>query len=227
MTPAELEKLHKGIQKTKIMAPPTNCLSPIGEELIFKGLAARVEATFVTSSSRPPSVYRGQPFQVEVGLAYGGSLPADELIEGLPVRQPRSAAVPAVACAITKAVVTDRLALLRSVPVEGRAPRGPDDPLRAHRLGLGPLHVGEQGSRRALPRDHQGAAPGAPGVRARLGAHVRHHRRVQDELKKRSYIDKYLPAIAEALQDILALSDKQRDTTVANLKDVLEKSRKV
>src|SRR5262249_49553508 len=34
MSPAEAERLHRSIQKTKIMAPPTNCLSPIGEELI-------------------------------------------------------------------------------------------------------------------------------------------------------------------------------------------------
>ena len=50
---------------------------------------------------------------------------------------------------------------------------------------------------------------------------------MQDELKKRSYIEKYLPAIGEALQEILDLSDRQRDTTVANLKDVLERSRRL
>ena len=61
----------------------------------------------------------------------------------------------------------------------------------------------------------------------RLGSHVRHRRRVADELKKRSYIEKYLPAIGEALRDILALSPRQVDTTVANLKEVLEKSRKM
>ena len=55
----------------------------------------------------------------------------------------------------------------------------------------------------------------------------RAERRVQDELKKRSYIEKYLPHIGIALQEILGLSDKQRDATVTNLKDVLEKSRKL
>src|SRR5690606_13385268 len=32
------EKLRKGVRATKIMAPPANCLSPIGDELIRKGL---------------------------------------------------------------------------------------------------------------------------------------------------------------------------------------------
>ena len=44
----------------------------------LKGLQARYAADFHTARTRPPSVYRGNPSQVEVGLAYGGSLPADE-----------------------------------------------------------------------------------------------------------------------------------------------------
>ena len=34
------EKLHKGIQATKIMAPPVNCLSPIGDALMRHGLVS-------------------------------------------------------------------------------------------------------------------------------------------------------------------------------------------
>ncbi|HEX8910643.1 MAG TPA: DNA topoisomerase VI subunit B, partial [Anaeromyxobacteraceae bacterium] len=34
------EKLHKAIGATKIMAPPTNCLSPIGDELMKRGLVS-------------------------------------------------------------------------------------------------------------------------------------------------------------------------------------------
>ena len=48
-----------------------------------------------------------------------------------------------------------------------------------------------------------------------------------DEMKKRSYIEKYIPHIGRALQDILALSDRLRDRAVTNLKDVLEKSRRL
>ena len=39
----------------------------------------------------------------------------------------------------------------------------------------------------------------------RLGAHVRKGIRINQELKKRSYIEKYIPAIGEALRDILEL----------------------
>lgn len=36
---------------------------------------------FIATVTRPPKVYRGNPFQVEVGLAWGGSWPADKQIE--------------------------------------------------------------------------------------------------------------------------------------------------
>ncbi len=36
---------------------------------------------FIATVTRSPRVYRGNPFQVEVGLAYGGSWPADKAVE--------------------------------------------------------------------------------------------------------------------------------------------------
>jgi DNA topoisomerase VI subunit B len=65
------ENLYKAIQSTKIMAPPTNCLSPIGERAILSGLYQQIKGDFYTAVSRPPSVYRGNPFVIEAGLAYG------------------------------------------------------------------------------------------------------------------------------------------------------------
>jgi DNA topoisomerase VI subunit B len=65
------EALYKAIQSTKIMAPPTNCLSPIGEKAILSGLYQQIKGDFYTAVSRPPAVYRGNPFVIETGLAYG------------------------------------------------------------------------------------------------------------------------------------------------------------
>src|SRR3989344_1497667 len=72
------EKLLQGIQKTKIIAPPTDCLSPIGEELLEKGLRKEIKAEFYCATSRAPSVYRGNPFIIESAIAYGGEIPKDE-----------------------------------------------------------------------------------------------------------------------------------------------------
>src|SRR6059058_2298491 len=65
------EALYKAIQATKIMAPPTNCLSPVGEKAILSGLYQQIKGEFYTAVSRPPAVYRGNPFVIEAGLAYG------------------------------------------------------------------------------------------------------------------------------------------------------------
>lgn len=69
----EVERIYKAIQTTKIPNPSTDCLSPIGEELLLKALHQVIPGEFYTAATRPPAVYRGNPFQVEVALAYGGA----------------------------------------------------------------------------------------------------------------------------------------------------------
>jgi DNA topoisomerase VI subunit B len=68
---AAAEALYKAIQATKIMAPPSNCISPIGEKAILHGLYKQIKGDFYTAVTRPPSVYRGNPFVIEAGLAFG------------------------------------------------------------------------------------------------------------------------------------------------------------
>ncbi|MCK4614220.1 MAG: DNA topoisomerase VI subunit B [Thermoplasmata archaeon] len=65
------ERIINAISQVSIMEPPTNCLSPIGESLVKKGLRKEITAEFVTSAIRRPLAYSGNPFQVEVGLCYG------------------------------------------------------------------------------------------------------------------------------------------------------------
>jgi len=72
---AQAEKLYKALQSAKVMAPPTNCLSPIGVKTILKGLERGLKPEFIAACSRPPAVYRGRPFIIEAGIAYGGDLP--------------------------------------------------------------------------------------------------------------------------------------------------------
>jgi DNA topoisomerase-6 subunit B len=68
---AAAETLYKTIQSTKIMAPPSNCISPIGEKAILHGLYKQIKGDFYTAVTRPPAVYRGNPFVIEAGLAFG------------------------------------------------------------------------------------------------------------------------------------------------------------
>ena len=75
----EADLLYQAIQHTKIPAPATDCIAPIGEPLILKGLRQVVPGEFYAAATRPPAVYRGNPFQIEVGLAYGGTSPVSRV----------------------------------------------------------------------------------------------------------------------------------------------------
>ena len=77
VTPPVAEKLYQALQAAKLKAPSTDCLAPMGAEAILAGLLKGIKAEFYTASTRPPAVYRGNPFQIEVGLAYGGELGFD------------------------------------------------------------------------------------------------------------------------------------------------------
>ncbi len=86
ISPAELKigdckKILKATERVKIMAPETDCLSPIKSMLIKKGLKNVLKGYkpefYAPPTTREPAVYSGNPFQVEVGLVYGGDLPSD------------------------------------------------------------------------------------------------------------------------------------------------------
>jgi DNA topoisomerase-6 subunit B len=59
----------------------------------------------------------------------------------------------------------------------------------------------------------------------RLSHYLQRERALQHEYERRSYIEKYLPHIGLALQDILSLDDETRDAMVMRLDDTLHASR--
>ena len=75
----EADAIYQAIQNTRISAPNTDCICPIGEPLILSGLHHVVPGEFYTAATRPPAVYRGNPFVIEVGLAYGGTSAAQKV----------------------------------------------------------------------------------------------------------------------------------------------------
>ncbi len=80
----EADALFKAIQETKIPPPATDCIVPIGEQRLLAGLRQVVPGEFFTAATRPPSVYRGNPFLIEAALAYGGGTSAQKITrEGL------------------------------------------------------------------------------------------------------------------------------------------------
>jgi DNA topoisomerase-6 subunit B len=100
----QVEAIHAAIQDTKIQNPPTDCLVPIGPQQILKGLLKEIKAEFYTADTREPAVYRGNPFQIEVGLAFGGDLPNEEQAKVIRFANRVPLLYQPAACAVTKGV---------------------------------------------------------------------------------------------------------------------------
>ncbi len=130
MRPSEIqlshvEKLIEAVKNTKIIAPSTDCIVPIGEMLLEKGLRKEVSAEFYIAVSRPPDVYRGIPFVVEVALAYGGEQPADSAVRVLRFANRVPLLYQQGACASSKAIVQTNWKPYGLAQSQGSVPVGP------------------------------------------------------------------------------------------------------
>ncbi|MGI5965045.1 MAG: DNA topoisomerase VI subunit B [Candidatus Methanomethylophilaceae archaeon] len=96
------------ISKVKIMAPQTDCLSPIGDTLIKKGLMHVLEGLrpdyYAMPVTRSPKTVNGNPFVIEVGIVYGGDIPSDSQVSILRFANRVPLLYQQGACAATKAI---------------------------------------------------------------------------------------------------------------------------
>ncbi|MFB6170528.1 MAG: DNA topoisomerase VI subunit B [Haloarculaceae archaeon] len=76
-------ELLEAMRETDILAPPTDCLAPITEELVSAGLEKEFDADFYAAATRDADVHGGDPFIVEAGIAYGGDLSAEGSVDVL------------------------------------------------------------------------------------------------------------------------------------------------
>lgn len=224
---AEVEQLFRAIPKVKIMAPPASVIVPIGDELILEGLKQTVKADFYTAISRSPAVYRGNPFLIEVGLAYGGEMPGDELVDlwrfanRVPLQYQQSG------CAITRgALMTDwrHYGLGQS---KGALPTGPMI-LFVHMASVWvPFTSESKEAVASYPEIIKELRLALQECGRRLGVFLRQRDRLAEAEKKKSYIQAYIPHIGIALKEILDLSKAEQEKIVAVLTDTLERSRTI
>jgi DNA topoisomerase-6 subunit B len=108
MTLEQAGAILEAIKKVKIMSPETDCLSPIGETLIRKGLKnvlGGVKAEFYAPPvTREPRVFAGNPFIVEVGIVYGGELSKEDPVQILRFANRVPLMYQQGACAITQSI---------------------------------------------------------------------------------------------------------------------------
>ena len=252
---AQAAALHRAIEKTRVVAPRTDCIVPIGEKRLLEGLHKELEADFYAVTTRPAAVYRGNPFQVEVGIAYGrpgevgveldegghmrkkdarGKSAAEELVarKSEPVRLLRYAnRLPLLyqqsSCAITKAVVQINWRAYGLHQPKGALPIGPMAIL-IHVASIWVPYTSE--SKEAIepyPEILKEIRLGLQQCGRELAHYLRREMILHKEYDRRVYIEKYLPHIGIALQDILSLSDDERDSAMTKLDDVLHRSRTI
>lgn len=220
-----VEKLMLGIRDTKIIAPPTDCIVPIGSELIEASVKKEVKAEFYASTTRPPEVYRGNPFLIEACIAYGGDLGAEE-----PARIMRFAnRVPLLyqqgACAATKAISSMNWRQYGLSQSSGALPVGPVVIL-VHVASVWVPFTSEAKEAIAhYPEIIKEIRLALQECGRKLGMYINKKKKVGAELKKKSYIEKYIPHISEALKEITQMSDHEEKIVAENLREILEKTR--
>ena len=282
------ERLHRAIGETKIMNPPVNCLSPIGDELMRRGLIsfltvietegpeedeqldldsaskkktsrkareAKAEAPvvpdappeegvekikghnyFIATVTRPPKVYRGNPFQVEVGLAYGGSWPADKPIELFRFANRVPLLFQRGACGTTEAIVkTDWRNYLLGQP-RGSLPVGPMA-LLVHIASVWVPFTSE--AKEALahyPEIIREIQLAAQECGRKLAAHIRRRQHADYQAQRRSIFELYIEEVAAAIgkitgkakdpikRDFLRIAEKVTEADLEQQDAALEKA---
>ncbi len=99
-----VRRLMAAFQKIKIQAPPKDCLSPITGDLLKKGITQNHRVDFISTTSRPVNVCRGNPFLVEAVIAYGGDIDTEGRAEIYRIANRVPLMYQQGACAITHAI---------------------------------------------------------------------------------------------------------------------------
>lgn len=227
MKPEELqlphvEKLVHGIKETKIIAPSTDCIVPIGEELLEKGLRKEIAAEFYTAVSRSPNVYKGIPFVVEVALAYGG----EQTAEG-PVKILRFAnRVPLLyqqgACASTKSVVQTNWRSYGLSQSQSSIPQGALT-IVLSLVSVWPPFTSEAKEAIAhYPEIIKEMKLALQEAGRKLGSYVNKKRKVAEQQERVSIFENYIPEVADALSRLSGLG---KEKIIDSLKGMLAKNK--
>ena len=217
------EKIYKAIQGTKLIAPPTNCLSPIGEEALQKSFEKEVPAEFFASTIRPAAVYRGNPFQIEACVAYGGQLPQEDSLKLLRFANRVPLQYQQSACAITKSLIETSWRNYGLSQSKGSFPNGPIV-LAVHMASVWVPFTSE--SKEAVahyPEIIKQIKLAMQEVGRKLASYIRRTVRVKEQKEKLDLFEKYIPEISTSVSK---LTKEKRDIITSKLTKTLKRSLK-
>jgi DNA topoisomerase-6 subunit B len=222
---AEIEKLMEGIAKTKIMNPPTNCVAPVGEEQLVKGLQSVVPADFYASATRPPAVYRGNPFIIEAAIAYGGDQEADAPARVLRIANRVPLLYQQGGCCAYQSVLQTNWRNYGLTQPRGALPQAPLT-IVVHMASVWVPFTSE--SKEAIasyPEIEDEIIKALQECGRQLKIYLSRRRREIDAQRKHDYISTYLPHIGIGLRELLGFSEKEQHKVVETLTGLLERHR--
>jgi DNA topoisomerase-6 subunit B len=205
----EAEALYNAIQEVKLTAPPMNCLVPIGSRALLAGLLKEVQAEFFSASSRPPAVYRGNPFQIEAAIAYGGKLGGEEVARVLRFANRVPLLYQQSACCAFKSVVETNWRGYDLSQAKNSLPQGPLV-IMLHMASVWVPFTSE--SKEAIAdydeiRKEMKLALQECG--RKLGAYVRRRKRMQRQSDVRTVLVRYIGEIANSCEGITGTPAKK------------------
>ncbi|MFH0979144.1 MAG: DNA topoisomerase VI subunit B [Candidatus Woesearchaeota archaeon] len=215
------EQLMKGISQTKLVNPPTECISPITGEDLEKGLRKEVNAEFYFAISRPPSVYRGNPFLIEAGLAYGGNQPADDTVRLIRFANRVPLLYQQSACAITRSVINTAWKSYGLNQSRGALPSGPIT-IVVHIASVWVPFTSE--SKEAIahyPEIIKEIKLCLQELGRKLQLHVHKKKQVQHQLERANLFEKYIPEVADSLARLTGLT---KEPLLRKLQEMIKKS---
>jgi len=219
----QIEKIFRTIQSYQFMKPPLDCLSPISEEKFMEGLKKEFKLDFVAAVSRPPSVYRGNPFIIEVAIGYGGSLPTNEPAKIMRFANRVPLLYQAASCATTKAA---QKVDWRNYGIEqqGHTPYGPVV-IAIHMASVWIPYVTE--AKEAIdpyPEIIKQIRLALQDCGRKVQRFISGKRRMHESEQRQSLFEKYIPEAAEALAK---LSDGDKGKIKIGLEKILKKGKVV
>ncbi len=215
----KIEKLWRTIKGFNFMKPPLDCLSPITEEKFLEGMKKMYNAEFIETVSRPPAVYRGNPFQIEVAIAYGGELPHNEQAKILRFANRVPLLYQASSCATVKAIQKIDWRHY-AIDTQGSLPFGPVV-IAVHMASVWIPYVSE--AKEAIdpyPEIVKEMRLALQEAARKLQRFLSGRRRALEKRERQSLFEKYIPEAAEALAK---LSDGDGGKIKASLEKMLKK----
>ena len=220
LTHEEVERMHKAMQMVKLVSPPTNCLSPLGEHLITAGLKKELGAEHIVAVTRPPAVYRGYPFVVECGLAYGGNLSADQTVKLMRFANKSPLLYHQSDCAITESVAEVDWRRYGFSQSSGQLPAGPLVIL-VHFVSVWVPFTSE--GKQAIanyPDIVKEIKLSLQDAGRELATYVRHKNKLRERQLRRDLFERYIPELAESLSK---LTKKEKQRIIDDLEKIVKK----